>query len=351
VRRLVAALLAATTLTVAAPAHACACGGVLDQPGADTAVSNETALVVWEGASETILLRLSTRSEAVHAGLLVPTPTAASVSLGDERVFGDLARVTQAREETRWSLFGPPLLRSEGDGGSAGGPPGGVDVIRTVDLGPLRATTLTAADATALNAWMRANHYQSTSDMQRAVQPYIDEGWSFVAVQLNAASATLDGDLPPIEMTFASDRAVYPMRMSSVAAESQQPTVYVLAAHRMERTDPVALGATRPDLRFAGRISRDDVTSPALEDWLGSASYLTLTTQWLPDPSLIVSDFTFGRAPDDTPYQAVVYDDTYLLPGDLGALLILVLVGGAVWLVVRLLRRRRVPAPVSRDAA
>jgi flagellar biogenesis protein FliO len=35
----------------------------------------------------------------------------------------------------------------------------------------------------------------------------------------------------------------------------------------------------------------------------------------------------------------VLYDDKYLLPGDLGALLVLMLVVGAVWLVVRLVRR------------
>ena len=33
-------------------------------------------MVVWDGTQETILLRLSTRSEAVNAGLLVPTPDA-----------------------------------------------------------------------------------------------------------------------------------------------------------------------------------------------------------------------------------------------------------------------------------
>ena len=80
----------------AAPAQACACGGVVDQPGGDTSVSSERAVVVWDGKQETIMLRLSTRSEAVNAGLLVPTPTPANVELGDEQVFTDLAGVDRA---------------------------------------------------------------------------------------------------------------------------------------------------------------------------------------------------------------------------------------------------------------
>ena len=85
-RRWLALLLAVPALLVGSPAQACACGGVVDQPGGDTSVSGETAVVVWDGTQETILLRLSTRSEAVTAGLLVPTPTPATVTLDRKSV-------------------------------------------------------------------------------------------------------------------------------------------------------------------------------------------------------------------------------------------------------------------------
>jgi hypothetical protein len=346
-RRLLGLLLVSATLAIAlalaAPAQACACGGVLDQPGGDTSVSSERAVVVWDGTQETILLRLSTRSEAVNAGLLVPTPTPADVELGDDQVFIDLAAVTAPRTEERRHLFGPPLLFGDGggDGASAGGPGGsGVEVLGTVELGPLRATTLTASGGTALSSWLRDNRYQTSPAFTEAVQPYVDEGWSFVAVQLNAVGQTLAGDLPPISMSFASDEAVYPMRMSSIAEETQQPVVYVLAGHRMHRTDPVASGSTRPGIAFAGRVSPGEVASAALKRWLATTPYLTATSQWLPDPSQIVTDFTFARAPTDEPFQQVLYDDSYVLPGDVGALLIVLLLTGGIWLAVRLARRR-----------
>lgn len=351
-RRWLALLLAVMStpvpLVLVAPAQACACGGVVDQPGGDTSVSGETAVVVWDGTQETILLRLSTRSEAVTAGLLVPTPTPATVALGDEQVFTDLAAVTVPRTEERRHLFGPPLLfgDGDGDGASAGGPGGGVQVLDTVDLGPLRATTLSATDARALDGWLAEHGYESSPALQSAVTPYVDEGWSFVAVQLNAVGQSLAGTLPPIAMSFASDEAVYPMRMSSAAEETQQPTVYVLADHRMRRTDAVASGSTRPDVAFAGTLSPGEVTSPTLQGWLAETPYLTATSQWLPDPAQIGADFTFARAGSDAPYQRVLYDDSYLVPGDVGALLVLLLVAGAVWFVVRLVRGR----PTSRGS-
>jgi hypothetical protein len=334
------ALLVAAGLTVAAPAHACACGGVVDQPGQDTSVGSETAVVVWDGTKETIELRLSTRTQAVTAGLLVPTPSPATVALGDETVFDDLVELTRPRHETRRHLFGPALLfGGGGDDGSAGAPGTGIEVSRPVDLGPLRATTLTAADGTALDTWLRNHGFDSSPDLATAVKPYLDDGWSFVAIQLSAASQDLDGDLPPIAMTFQSDRAVYPMRMSTIATQAQQPTVYVLSHHRMERTDPVAEGPTRPELFFAGRVVPTEVSSPSLKQWLASTPYLTATTQWLPDPTKIVSDFTFDQAPTDATYHLAVYDDTYLVPADVGTLVILVLLVGLGWLVVRVVRR------------
>ena len=72
------------------------------------------------------------------------------------------------------------------------------------------------------------------------MQPYVDEGWTFVAVQLNAVGQTLEGDLPPIAMTFATDQRSTRCGCRRSPRRPSTPTVYVLAGHRMERTDPVA---------------------------------------------------------------------------------------------------------------
>ena len=340
-RRLLAVLLLAGTLTVAAPAHACACGGLVDQPGQDTAVTSETAVVVWDGTEETILLRLSTRTDAVRAGLLVPTPSPATVELGDEQVFTDLEDVTRPRVESHWHLFGPALLGGGGDDGSAGGPGGGVEVLSTVDLGPLQATTIAAANTPALQQWLDQHDLDASPELLATLAPYVQETWTFVALQLTAAGASLQGDLPPIEMRFASKQAVYPMRMSAAATESQQPLLYVLAQHRMLRTDPLASGTTRPTTSFAGPVDPSDVRSEDLRRWLATTPYLTKTSQWFPDPAAITSDLVLEPAADDIETHEAMYDEHYLLPGDVGFVLVVLLIGSAVWYGRRLWRRTR----------
>ena len=67
-----------------------------------------------------------------------------------------------------------------------------------------------------------------------------------------------------------------------------------------------------------------------MKEWLATTPYLTATSQWLPDPSQIVTDFTFGRAPDDTRSSRSCTTTRYFLPGDVGALLIVLLLAGGI---------------------
>jgi hypothetical protein len=57
-----------------------------------------------------------------------------------------------------------------------------------------------------------------------------------VAMRLTSTDQ-LNGRLAPVKLVFASDRLVYPMRMSAAAQTPQRVVVYTLGAHRMKRTD------------------------------------------------------------------------------------------------------------------
>ena len=54
----------------------------------------------------------------------------------------------------------------------------------------------------------------------------------------------LSGQIDPVTLQFASDRLVYPMRMSAAAKNPQRVVIYALGEHRMQRTDADATGRT-----------------------------------------------------------------------------------------------------------
>ncbi|MBV8964773.1 MAG: DUF2330 domain-containing protein, partial [Mycobacteriaceae bacterium] len=294
-------LLVAGVLLTIAPgvAVACACGAVVS-PDAGARIADEEALVTTDGrGKEIIVMRLNLQSNADNAALIVPTPAPASVTASSQYVFDDLAALSAPRVETRrhWT-FNPNLM--PGAANRAAAP----TVVAQVQLGPLEATTLTGGDMSCVQQWLDAHGYTMRPEVVSRLDPYLKQGWSFVAMRLTSTVA-LDGSVDPVMLTFSSDRLVYPMRMSAAAHTPQQVVVYTLGQHRMQRTDSdAATQSTTVDYAgsVAGRINYAALSSLAHD----GGAYLTKTSVQIADPGSITSDFEFGVAPNDDPVQQVV---------------------------------------------
>ncbi|MFC9993314.1 DUF2330 domain-containing protein [Nocardia sp. NPDC127526] len=341
---------------VAVPASACACGGVATPAGESMRVFDETALVSWDGATETILMRLGFDSASDHAALLVPTPAPATVTAGDQAAFTALDELTGPRVVTELDWFGDlralagigglALLQGAGDAGnlapgaaetSGGGAP---EVVSRVRLGPLEATTLTGGDPAGVQKWLDDNGYALRAEVTATVRPYLDEGWSFVAVRL-VGDEPLRGAVDPIRLTFAADRPVYPMRMSAAADSAQTVKLYVLGAQRVERSDPDRVRQL-VTVDFAGRLEQP--AEPELQQVVaGRQDYLTELNIVIREPGEITSDFAFVPAAASAgDFRQVDYRTELVVFLGMPAGYVLVGAGVVVaWAVVFAVRRAR----------
>lgn len=332
-----AALLLVTTVLVlggaAAPAQACACGGPAPIPGTDVSVSGEAAMVRWDGEQEEIVLRLDMLSDADETGLIVPTPTPATVTAADAELFDRLeaAMIPQFVDEWDWwGGFGG------GDGAAGGAPP---EVLARVQLGPIEATTLAASDAIGLADWLDANGYGLSDQIAAELPAYVDAGWSFVALRLTG-EVPFDGALDPIRFTFASDEFVYPMRMSRAAEVPQTVRLYVLGEHRVEVAGSDGDLSASVSVLWADR--HDDAELAAL------GGYLTVIDVVYSDPaSQVTEDLLIVDAADDAAIRPVVtvvhpvaFGSMPLGPVLLvGSVVLVLIVAGA--LILRLPRQTR----------
>ncbi|WP_328355163.1 DUF2330 domain-containing protein [Mycobacterium sp. NBC_00419] len=309
VRLTAAGLLAAGMLVVGpgGPAGACACGGIVS-PDVDARVTGEQALVALDGGNETIVMSLDVTSIADNAGLIVPTPTPAVAGTAGPDLFSELARLSAPKVE--------PGRNTRTDLDEAGAAPGGAPtVVAQVQLGPLEATTLSGGDLTGVRSWLDKHGYSMRQEVTAQLDPYLREGWSFVAMRLTGEKP-LNGQLDPVRLDFDSDELVYPMRMSAAAKDTQHVTVYTLARHRMQRTDADAAGQA-VTVDFAGPV-QGRTSDQTLTELSATNPYLTKISTTITDPAAIATDFTFGPAPTDEPYQRVIRhgdaeDDTALL--------------------------------------
>ena len=292
--RRAAALAAATALLVglqvAAPAAACACGGAAPPiDGGEVSVDREVAMVRWDGGLEEIVMQLALTADTGNTGLVVPTPNPATVTLAEPELFDQLVAAIAPKvvvEYDWWGGFGV---------GSTGGAPDGAGapvILSQVQLGPIEATTLAADDTAGLQLWLDENGYALPEPVSAQLAPYVEEGWSFVALKLTSDEA-FDGELDPIRFTFESDELVYPMRMSAAATTEQTVRLYVLDEHRVDVTDGDggALAVT-PFVVWAGPVEDPDLVE------LGA--YLTAIELSFYDPaSQITSDLHLAQSDSD----------------------------------------------------
>ncbi|MEV5967728.1 DUF2330 domain-containing protein [Kribbella sp. NPDC051952] len=321
------------------PAWACACGGYLPDAESRARAYGENALVQYDAGTEKITLSMAINGTSKKAAWIMPVPAAAKVELGDDQLFYRLDMMTRPKvvtKKTYWPFRNLGIMAGRGDyAGAAPGAGSGVNVRQQMVLGPFQVARIDGSSGTAVTDWLRTNGYVVPATLAANLTPYLTEKWEIVAVKLapKRDGESMSGATPPLRLTFASDRIVYPMRLSKGATTDQTVTVYVAAAHRVDATklpDP----DVKPELLFAGRVESETLTKPA--------DFLTAYTVTYSDPSRITDDFTFAPAANDDEFQRVTYvtrnDGFWSTIGVLfGGLL---LIGGGAALVGRILVHR-----------
>jgi hypothetical protein len=300
----VLAWVAMAMVVLAAPSYACACGAFITPGDTQATVYQEVALVHWEGATETILMQLALNATTNNVALMVPTPTPATVTAGDQATFAELDSLTapEMKQRRHWT-FGSVLAGSAPRATAPSAP----TVVDQVHLGPLEATTLARGDLGGLRKWLADNGYAIPPAVSEALGPYVRDGWSFVAMRL-ATNDPIVGGLTPVRMTFQSPGLVYPMRLSVAAPGPQRVTVFAMSDHRQQRTDADA-SRQSTQVQFAGNVSTS-VRDRLLRELAGKhGAYLTKMQMDIPAPSQISSDFTFGNAPNDEAFRQVAFVD------------------------------------------
>ena len=217
-------------ISPATSASACECGGGLI-PATDSTVAmvSERAIVsLTDGIQQTdLLLRLT--GNAADAGLIIPTPTPATVTAGTLASFDDVERAMLPRPHYVDDWWGVAAIAA-----AISPEPRSIPVVLDrVQLGPIEAVTLAATDAAALSVWLYDNGYTAPEGTAAVLAPYVAAGWSFVVTKLSAPGL-LNGTIDPIRLTFATDKIVFPTRLLQGYTTEQSLRLYVLSDHRVQ---------------------------------------------------------------------------------------------------------------------
>ena len=208
----------------------------------------QKAIIVYDAGREDLILQVKYEGPVDEFGWLIPVPNLPTVQEGSMKCFYELSQYTQwhfewghQRSRTR---SGAMTLGMDSSGAKTEPP---VKVIETKTVGAYKIAVLSTKDAGALENWLATNLFYFPTNKTDALDAYVKQHWYFIAVKVNLGQGLLgtissklklaSGELHPLQISFASDRCVYPLKISSVNGQPSEVQVYVLSPEPLlERT-------------------------------------------------------------------------------------------------------------------
>jgi HEAT repeat protein len=211
----------------------------------------QKAILVYDAGHEDLILQVKYEGPVDEFGWLIPVPNLPTVQKGSMRCFYELSQFTQQRFES-----GPqPMSASLAPDKSARNTEPPVKVIEIKTIGAYEIAVLSTKDAGALANWLEANQFYFPSNKTDVLDGYVKQQWYFVAARINLGKGEgfqlvtespkgreapqsnystelkklANGELNPLQISFASDRCVFPLKISSVNDKPSELQVYVLS--------------------------------------------------------------------------------------------------------------------------
>lgn len=325
-----------TALLVLSPGLAKA-DGALFSPPLYYMHENEQRAVIWqEGNSETLILSFEFKGDAKDFGWVVPTPTQPQVSKSSDELFTSLAKLTTPeidQVEAVPLMMAPNTLLEDK----------GVAVVEAKEVGIYKTSILKASDQEALYNWLKENGYQYPEQGKYILDEYIQKGWFFTACQVRPEAASeltaeqlRGGHATPLKLKFASDKIIYPLKISSliqyqdapqinekisVARKSVAITLYVFSNHKQDLPGFTA--------NYAQWLKPSKISKLAYEDgapWQNTSKKMYLTKFYRQMyPAEMTDDLVLRDADDNKAIGGHVFQWVKLTIGLLWALAFLVI--------------------------
>lgn len=232
-------------------------GDAADPDAGPPPQSPECMEIVGDAITIVTQPRFRTGADGSHFALLMVTPQRPIITIEDQDLFKQLAIETAPRvdeipryveDESLGYQCNDPKWNSEpvGCGYSGGGggfvppnpPPGDYpdpdDAVDVQTIGAYEVARLSLSTEDDLAAWLDDNGYLYTDADLEAAAPYIEDGWTVIAVRV-ATDERLDGGLEPLAFTYPGSEVRLPTGISRQPPPAEaRLTVYIAAEGRYD---------------------------------------------------------------------------------------------------------------------
>jgi hypothetical protein len=227
---------------------------------ADILQPAQKVFITWnpDEKVETFTVQPKFEGNALDFGMVIPTPTQPKLHEMPRDFFKHLAVYTiMKKRETPQSKLLPRIERFNRAAGFGGAPgaKGGmkadgalplerpkVVVLETGIVGSLDYKIISAERADDLFQWLKDNKYSYSGD-EATLNHYIQKKWLFTVMKIDTMQmkrnkdGTFDGEVTPTRFQFASEKLVYPLKITQISVrEKTEALFYVQAPYKVDLT-------------------------------------------------------------------------------------------------------------------
>lgn len=212
----------------------------------DVMQPGQKAFLTWDPVEnvETFTVQPKFEGNAADFGMVIPTPSQPKLHEMPREFFKELAVFTilEPMDLTKYKR----LTRMAGMGGRGKGAPAGAPErqrVRVLDagiVGSLDFKVIQAEQADDLFTWLKDNKYSYAGDTD-TLDHYIKRKWFFTVMKIDPMQmkkrddGSFEGEITPTRFTFASEKLIYPLRITQISVRNQtEALLYIQAPHKMD---------------------------------------------------------------------------------------------------------------------
>jgi hypothetical protein len=204
----------------------------------------QKAFLTWDAAEkvETFNVQPKFEGNAADFGMVIPTPAKPKLDEMPRDFFKELAVFTILEPMNIDKYKNIYLAKNKAGGGYSreDSKKGTVKVLEAGVVGSLDYKIIQASKADDLYEWLKDNKYSYSGD-EATLDFYIKKGWFFSVMKIDPMQmkkrkdGSYEGEVTPTRFTFASDKLVYPLKITQISVKDQTEALfYVQAAHKVD---------------------------------------------------------------------------------------------------------------------
>ncbi|CAN5180805.1 hypothetical protein BH11PLA2_BH11PLA2_07500 [soil metagenome] len=207
--RILLAFLTLLTPFATIPSWACCAIGPRGKPVVN---ADQTVIIVWDAARQTqhFIRQATFRSDATDFGFLIPSPSEPQIEEAGDAAFEDLKQFTAPEKKTE--RVNASLGCGSRETTKFVTVSSKVNVLQSKVVAGLQTVVLETTSPKALVAWLQANGYPYTSEVEGWVTPYLGAGWKITAFKVATGADAKKAEMKALRLSFKTDRPLFPYR-------------------------------------------------------------------------------------------------------------------------------------------